>query len=111
MGLGSVTVRGGVLTENVNGNLLINGDYCQTEEGILTLNICSSEDVVKINGVASIEGKIILEFAEDYIPENQSIVLTCSNFAKAPEEIELKGLSDDYEVQIMDNKILIVSIL
>lgn len=56
------------LSENVSGKLMTGGDYTQSANGILELNIGSKDDLLEIKGDAILKGKLRLNFTDNYIP-------------------------------------------
>ncbi len=74
-GSGGITNNGGTLLKNAAGKLIIGGNYRQSAEGTLELNLRSKIDVLK-KGTAILNGKLRLNFSNKYVPANGATILT-----------------------------------
>ncbi|MGF7047339.1 autotransporter-associated beta strand protein [Paenibacillus sp. DS2015] len=100
-GTASVTNNGGTLLENVDGQLIIGGDYKQTAKGALELNIGSKKDLLKIKNVATLNGKLRLNFTDKYVPVNGETIMTFDKRSGAFSSIETVGLPSKYKVKLI----------
>lgn len=100
-GRGNVSNEGGVLSEKVNGWLVIGGDYKQASKGTLELNISSKNDLLKIDGTAMYGGKLKLNFTNGYIPSNGSKIIISAPTAKHGQfaSVQVTGLPEGYSVK------------
>lgn len=100
-GRGDVRNEGGTLVENVQGWLVIGGDYQQSAKGTLELNIGSASDLLSINGTASYGGKLKLNFAKGYVPTNNSKIIVSDASPKHGRftSIQTTGLPAGYTVK------------
>lgn len=66
------------ISETVTGPVVICGDYEQTQEGTLNLDINSSEDTLEIGGDAVLNGVLNIDFT-DYPNPEAGMVLICAD--------------------------------
>lgn len=111
-GNGDVVNNGGTITENVADQLTINGDYTQTSEATLELNIDSSDDLLSITGQALFGGKLKLNFLNGYLPSGDAKVITYASLITDTEfeSIEITGLSEDYNAQFTDGAVVVTTV-
>ncbi len=109
-GQGDVINSSGTIMEDASEGLTIDGDYTQMEEGTLELNIGSEEDVVNITGQASFDGTLVINFINDYVPANDTEIISFSSLDAGTEfsEVEIHGLPEEYKAQI-NGEALVVS--
>ncbi|WP_310830794.1 S-layer homology domain-containing protein [Paenibacillus pedocola] len=74
-GSGSVLNTRGSVVENVYGKMTIGGDFTQTAEGTLELNLTGAGDVLDIKGAVNTNGKLKVHFANNYVPAGGLIPL------------------------------------
>ncbi|ULT56717.1 phosphatase PAP2 family protein [Neobacillus drentensis] len=108
-GSGDIVNNGGTLKENVSGKLVIGGNYTQSNQGTLELTLDSPNDQVDIEGKATINGKLRVDFSDNNVPANE---LTLINYDKNElkgkfSSIEAVGLPSQYKVKVIykSNKI------
>jgi len=104
-GNGDVVNNEGAIIKLVDNSLAINGNFTQSSNGTLELNIDSSDDLINITGQASLGGKLILNFLNGYIPLGDIKAISFSSLAAntAFSSIEISGLSDLYEAGLSYN--------
>jgi autotransporter-associated beta strand protein len=109
-GQGDVINSSGTIMEDASEGLTIDGDYTQMEEGTLELNIGSEEDIVNITGQASFDGTLVINFINDYVPANDTEIISFSSLDAGTEfsEVEIHGLPEEYKAQI-NGEALVVS--
>lgn len=102
-GNGGVENNGGTITEN-SDSLTINGDFIQSKDGILELNIGNKDDLLKIAGNASFGGTLKLNFIGGYIPDSDSSIITYSSLTEGSSfsSIEITGLPESYDAKIVN---------
>ncbi|WP_322922976.1 acid phosphatase [Paenibacillus campi] len=100
-GRGNVSNAGGVLSEQINGWLVIGGNYKQSPKATLELNIGSKADLLKIDGTAMYGGKLQLNFTNSYIPANGSKIIISAPTAKHGQfaSVQVTGLPKGYSVK------------
>ncbi|CAH1220506.1 hypothetical protein PAECIP111892_04855 [Paenibacillus auburnensis] len=74
-GSGNVLNTRGSVVENVYGKMTIGGDFTQTAEGTLELNLTGAGDVLDIKGAVKTNGKLKVHFANNYVPAGGLIPL------------------------------------
>ncbi|WP_438347822.1 phosphatase PAP2 family protein [Paenibacillus sp. FA6] len=100
-GTASVTNNGGTLREDVAGQLIIGENYKQSAKGTLELNIGSKTDLLKINKIATLNGKLRLHFTDNYVPVNGDTIITFNERDGAFSSIETVGLPSQYKVEVI----------
>lgn len=85
-GAGDV-VNNATVVENTDDAMTIGGDYTQGDNATLEMTVSSADDVLQITGDASFGGKLVLNF-EDYQPDENLDIITCSNVLSQFDEIE-----------------------
>jgi len=110
-GAGNVANNGGTIEENVTDSLTMNGDFSQTQNGTLELNIDSSDDLLKITGQASLGGTLKLNFVNGYVPDLNTTFISYGSLknSTAFSAVQISGLSDSYKVAIDGTSLKIVS--
>ncbi|MGV7117701.1 phosphatase PAP2 family protein [Paenibacillus kyungheensis] len=100
-GRGNVTNQGGTLAEQTAGKWMIDGDFKQTAKGTLKLNIGSKADLLKIKGKASYNGKLQLNFTNNFVPANgMKIVISKKSVQHGQfSSIATTGLPKGYSVK------------
>lgn len=112
-GNGSVTNDGGTLVENVSGEVNLNSEYSQSENGTLELSIGSDKDVLEINGNTVFSGKLKLDFINGYVPDNNMTIIKFKSNDQSSKfsSIETNGLPSYYAVNLIyDNNNVKLSI-
>lgn len=107
LGSGNVMVSGGILEENVKGAVIVEGDYQQREEAVLSLHIDSAEDKFVIEGTAQAGGVLLLNFENSYSPKGEVIVLEAKILNGTFDEIKINGLSEAYQAEYQNEKLVI----
>jgi LPXTG-motif cell wall-anchored protein len=104
-GTGKVTNTGGTVTENVSGPVVISNEYAQAANSTLDLNIGSNTDVLKIADKASFGGTLKLNFANNYIPSDGSVIINYKKDARMGEfsSVVTSGLPKEYTVSLVYN--------
>lgn len=67
-GSGDVVNTQGTVVENVYGQMTIGGDFTQAADGSLELNLTGANDVLDIKGAVSANGKLQVNFVNNYVP-------------------------------------------
>jgi len=101
-GSGSVTNNGGTLVENVSGIVSLNNEFKQSENSTLELSIGSIDDVLKINGNTTFSGNLKLDFADNYIPNNNMTIIAFKSKSQSSKfsSVETTGLPSNYKVSL-----------
>ncbi|OOM79144.1 phosphatase PAP2 family protein [Clostridium sp. BL-8] len=102
LGAGSVSNEGGTLAEEVDGAVNIKSDYKQEQNSTLELSIGSKDDIFEIGGNATFNGKLKLDFNNNYIPANGTAIITFNSNSTNSRfsSIETTGLPDNYSVTV-----------
>jgi autotransporter-associated beta strand protein len=102
-GAGNVLNEGGTLVENVNGLVNIKNDYNQSQNGALELSIGSKDDVLEIDGNATFNGKLKLDFSNSYTPTSGMTIIkfNSNNTNSRFSSIETTGLPSNYVVNLV----------
>ena len=95
------------LTENVTGNVTIAGKYDQDNDASLILNISGAEDVLRISDTAHLDGDLILNFTDGYVPADSMEVLTAASIDEDFDSVSIQGLDKDMTVSYTDNGVVI----
>lgn len=99
LGRGNVKNNGGTLTENIKGNVNVQGDLTQLKEGQIVLNIASDKDILKVTGKASLNGTLTVNFIEGYVPAEDVVLMTYDKKdEKTFSEVKITGLDDDMKL-------------
>jgi autotransporter-associated beta strand protein len=103
LGVGKVLNEGGTISEKVDGLVNLKNDYKQSQNGTLELTIGSKDDILAIDGNATFNGKLKLDFSNNYIPANDMTIIkfNSNNTNSKFSAIETTGLSTDYSVNIV----------
>ena len=97
-GAGDV-INNATVVENTDDAMTIGGDYTQGDNATLEMTVSSADDVLQITGDASFGGKLVLNF-EDYQPDENLDIITCSNVLSQFDEIEC-NVPADFEGEIV----------
>ena len=110
-GTGNVTNTGGTIDENVSDSITINGDFNQSQNGTLELNIDSSDDLLNITGEATLGGALKLNFVNGYVPDVNTTFISYGSLTNntAFSSVQLSGLSDTYKIAIDGTSVKLVS--
>jgi len=110
-GTGNVTNNGGTISENVPDSLTIKGNFSQSQNGTLELNIDSSDDLLNITGEASLGGTLKLNFVNNYVPDVNTAFISYGTLTNSTafSSVQISGLSDSYKVAIDGTSLKIVS--
>ena len=106
-GVGTVNVKNGVLEEKVAGSIKIQNNYTQEKDGCLVLNVSGLSDIFVINGTANLDGKLKVNVSSFDIPTDELQVLKADKINGNFNNIEVTGLSSDYEVVSNDKGVFI----
>ena len=123
---GSTTVNGGTLiadsatafgTGNVNNNGSITEDttsavnfasYNQGSDGVLELTVSNANDILAIADNASLNGTLILNFADGYVPAKDSAIITAKSITSKFDSVIINGLTGfDGVVKYTGNSVVI----
>lgn len=107
LGCGDVTVSGGVLTENVAGEVKVEGDYEQSKAAKLVLHIGSEADIFIVEGAAKVDGVLMLEFENGYVPSAAADVFKAEVISGKFDEVIINGLSGTYDAEYESGKLVI----
>ena len=109
-GSGGVTNTRGSVVENVYGKITIGGDFTQAPEGTLELNLTGAGDVLDIKGAVKADGKLQVNFANNYVPASGLIPLITHGGSQRSGQfasVQIEGLASKYSTQVvyMSNQI------
>lgn len=123
---GGVHVNGGVLTaaspyafgyssvdnnasirETVDGAVNISGDFTQTGDASLTLDINSSWDVLKVGGAINADGNLILDFTDYPQPPSGTAIIIASQLNGTFASIKTIGLTGTKSVEMTDRGVVV----
>ncbi|SEW35965.1 acid phosphatase [[Clostridium] fimetarium] len=110
-GTGNVSNNGGTISENVPDSLTIKGNFSQSQNGTLELNIDSSDDLLNITGEATLGGTLKLNFVNNYVPDVNTAFISYGTLTNSTafSSVQISGLSDSYKVAIDGTSFKIVS--
>ena len=103
-GTGDVANNGGTLAENVTGKITVGGDYEQSAEGTLQLNVASAADVLEVKGAVDAGGKLRVNFADGYAPGTGAVTLISHEANQRTGQfssVEINGLPSSYSAQLV----------
>ncbi len=103
LGNGAVTNNGGTVSEDAAGAVQIGGGFTQSANGTLELNISSKADVLQIQGEAALGGKLVLNFAGGFVPEDGFTIIQ-SGSVKAGSRfasVTATGLQSSYQTELV----------
>jgi autotransporter-associated beta strand protein len=109
-GEGEVVNKEGTLIENVSNGVTIGNNFTQSEAGTLDLTIGNKEEVLDINGVATFDGTLKLNFTDGFTPDADTPIISYDALAEksAFSKVEITGLPDNYEVSYGANALFVV---
>ncbi|PAD34354.1 hypothetical protein CHH48_16295 [Terribacillus saccharophilus] len=109
-GEGEVVNTEGTLIENVSNGVTIGNNFTQSEAGTLDLTIGNKEEVLDINGEATFDGTLKLNFTDGFIPDADTPIISYDALAEksAFSKVEITGLPDNYEVSYDANALYVV---
>lgn len=104
-GTGDVYNNGGTLIQNVPGQMTIGGNYSQAASGTLMLNLSSPNDLLDIKGTVKADGKLHLNFLDNYVPDGVITLITHGKDQRIGQfsSIETEGLSSQYKMKVIYN--------
>ncbi|WP_160725054.1 acid phosphatase [Bacillus sp. USDA818B3_A] len=102
-GSGDVVNNGGTLEENVSGKLVIGGNYTQSSEGTLKLTLDHPNNVVDIEGKASINGTLLLDFSDNIVLDKEITLISYNKNQHRGKftSVETVGLPSQYKVKVI----------
>lgn len=102
-GSGDVAINGGTLIENISGKMTLGGDYTQSANGTLELNLSSNKDLLDIKGAVNTNGNLRLNFSDHYVPEGITTLITHGKDQRNGQfsSVETVGLPDSYKVKVI----------
>nr|WP_258881762.1 S-layer homology domain-containing protein [Paenibacillus sp. sptzw28] len=103
-GTGDVAVNEGTLVEHVSGKMMIGGNYTQAAGGTLELNLGSTNDLLEIKGAVNANGKLRLNFADQYVLANSVItIMTHGKDQRTGQfsSVETAGLPSQFKVKLI----------
>jgi autotransporter-associated beta strand protein len=103
-GSGDVVNTGGSVVENVYGKMTIGGNFTQSSGGTLELNLTGANDVLAINGAINTNGKLHINFTNNYVPNSGLLPLITHGVNQRSGEfasIEIDGLPSKYSTQVV----------
>ncbi len=102
-------INSSTMMVNESEGYIINGDFTQTSDATLELNIGSSTDGIIISGEASLGGALKLNFINNYIPTDEIKVMSYNSHAIDTRfsTIEVNGIPEPYTIQISDRYIIV----
>ncbi|MDO7907689.1 S-layer homology domain-containing protein [Paenibacillus sp. JX-17] len=111
-GSGEVVNTHGTVMEKVTGKMTVNGDFTQTAEGALELNLAGANDVLDVKGTVNIDGKLHVKFEDSYKPGSGVVTLMTygSNQRNGKfSSVQVEGLPSKYsaEISYQNNQIIL----
>ncbi|WP_419875798.1 S-layer homology domain-containing protein [Candidatus Pristimantibacillus sp. PTI5] len=103
-GSGAVTNTGGTLVEKVTGKMTIGGDFAQSAQGALELNLAGTNDVLEVKGAVKPNGKLHVNFSDSYVPSEGFITLMSYGANQRTGQfssVEIEGLPSQYNAQVV----------
>lgn len=97
---GSSVNNNATISETVWGPVVISGDYVQSADGTLSLDIDSGNDIFTIIGSASLDGALIVDFSDYPAPESGMVLLSADEITGSFSSIQTIGLSADRAVTL-----------
>ncbi|MCZ8516440.1 S-layer homology domain-containing protein [Paenibacillus filicis] len=105
-GSGDVANNGGTLIKNVSGKMTIGGNYTQAAGGTLELKLSSNHDLLEIKGVVKPDGKLRLNFSNNYVPDNGVVTIITHGKDQRNGQfssVDAVGLPSQYKVKVIYN--------
>lgn len=103
-GSGDVVNTSGSVVENVYGKMTLGGNFTQSAGGTLELNLTGANDVLEIKGAVNTNGKLHVNFANNYVPGSGLITLISHGANQRSGEfasIQIDGLPSKYASQVI----------
>lgn len=102
-GNGEVNNISGTVAENVQGNVVINNDFTQGDNGVLAVNLESDDDCIIINGNAYLDGTLKVVIEEGYTLSDKVKLIEYSQLEdnSAFDSIEFEGIPADYDAKVV----------
>lgn len=102
-GNGEVNNVSGTVAENVEGNVVINNDFTQGDNGVLAINLESDDDCIIINGNAYLDGTLKVVIEEGYTLSDKVKIMEYSQLEdnSAFDSIEFEGIPADYDAKVV----------
>lgn len=103
-GSGDVVTTSGTVIENVYGKMTIGGNFTQAAEGTLELNVSGVNDVLEIKGTANVNGKLHVNFTNNFVPNPGVIPLVTFGANQRSGEfssVQIEGLPSKYSTQLL----------
>ncbi|MCL6602206.1 MAG: S-layer homology domain-containing protein [Paenibacillus sp.] len=103
-GSGDVMNTSGSVVENVYGKMTIGGNFTQSAGGTLELNLTGANDVLEIKGAVNTNGKLHVNFANNYVPGTSLITLINHGANQRSGEfasVQIDGLPSKYASQVI----------
>lgn len=103
VGNGEVNNVSGTIAENVEGNVVINNDFTQGDNGVLAINLESNDDCITINGNAYLDGTLKVVVEEGYTLSDKVKIIEYSQLEddSAFDSIELEGIPANYDAKVV----------
>ena len=102
-GNGEVNNVAGTISEDVEGNVIINNDFTQSDNGVLAVNLESDDDCIIINGNAYLDGTLKVIIKEYYTLSDKVKIMEYSELDdnSAFDSVEFEGIPDNYDAKIV----------
>ncbi len=88
------------ISETVTGPVTIWGNYTQTSEGTLNLDINSGTDTLEIDGSASLDGVLNVDFTDYPNPASGMVLLSADEITGSFSSIQTTGLAAGHTVAV-----------
>lgn len=102
-GNGEVSNNGGTVAENVEGAVVINDNFTQGDNGVLTLNLESDNDCLVIEGQATLDGTLKVIIEDGYAVSDKVKIVEYSSLENdsAFDNVEFVGVPADYNAKVV----------
>lgn len=102
-GNGEVNNNGGTVSENIEGAIVINDDFTQGDNGVLTLNLESDSDCLVIEGQATLDGTLKVVIEDGYAVSDKVKIVEYSSLENdsAFDNVEFVGVPTDYNAKVV----------
>ena len=102
-GKGEVNNVAGTIAEGVEGNVVINNDFTQSDNGVLAVNLESDDDCIIINGNAYLDGTLKVTIKEGYTLSDKVKIMEYSQLDNnsAFDSVEFEGIPANYDAKIV----------
>lgn len=102
-GNGEVNNISGTVAENVEGNVVINNDFTQGDNGVLAVNLESDDDCIIINGNAYLDGTLKVVIEQGYTLSDKVKIMEYSQLEdnSAFDSIEFEGIPAGYDAKVV----------